>query len=113
MTSYGNEVTVTPNNGITRWDEITGLASVLPPAIELLHRVARDRQGRLLAREHLTRRITRTGYDGSITVLGDNFAGKRLCSSNDVVCRSAGSRWFSDPTVGIGGPNVDAAKLEG
>ena len=63
--------------------------------------LARDRQGRLLACEHGTRRVTRTEYDGRITVLADRFDGKRLNSPNDIVCPSDGSIWFTDPPFGI------------
>src|SRR5262249_3806263 len=60
-----------------------------------------DRQGRLISCEHETRRITRTEYDGSITVLMDGFEGKRLNSPNDVSVKSDDSIWFSDPPFGI------------
>jgi gluconolactonase len=63
----------------------------------------RDRQGRLLSCEHRTRRVTRTEYDGSVTVLADNFNGARLNSPNDIVCQSNGAIWFTDPSFGIGG----------
>ena len=65
--------------------------------------LARDRQGRLLACEHLSRRVTRTEYDGSITVLADRFEGKRLNSPNDIVCARDGGIWFTDPLFGIAG----------
>jgi gluconolactonase len=65
--------------------------------------LARDRQGRLLACEHLGRRVTRTEYDGSITVLAESYNGKRLNSPNDIVCQSNGAIWFTDPPFGIGG----------
>jgi gluconolactonase len=61
----------------------------------------RDRQGRLVSCEHGTRQVTRTEWDGSITVLADAFDGKRLNSPNDVVVRSDGSIWFTDPSYGI------------
>nr|WP_243735666.1 SMP-30/gluconolactonase/LRE family protein [Dongia mobilis] len=61
----------------------------------------RDRQGRLVTCEHLTRRVTRTEADGSITVIADRHAGKRLNSPNDVVVKSDGSVWFTDPSYGI------------
>ncbi len=61
----------------------------------------RDRQGRLVTCEHGSRRVTRTEPDGTITVLADRFEGKRLNSPNDVVVRSDGSVWFSDPDYGI------------
>lgn len=60
-----------------------------------------DRQGRLIACEHGTRRVTRTEKDGSITVLAERYRGKRLNSPNDVVVRSDGSIYFTDPTYGI------------
>src|SRR5690606_28225728 len=59
------------------------------------------RQGRLLTCEHDARRVTRTEYDGSITVIADSFEGKPLNSPNDVVCKSDGSIWFTDPPFGI------------
>lgn len=61
----------------------------------------RDRQGRLVSCEHGTRRVTRTEIDGSITVLADQYKGKRLNSPNDVIVHSDGSIWFTDPTYGI------------
>ncbi len=61
----------------------------------------RDREGRLVTCEHGTRRVTRTEYDGSITVLADGYRGKRLNSPNDVVVKSDGTVWFTDPTYGI------------
>src|SRR5258708_19698099 len=61
----------------------------------------RDRQGRLVTCEHGARRVTRTEPDGSITVLADNYLGKRLNSPNDVVVKSDGSIWFTDPPYGI------------
>lgn len=61
----------------------------------------RDRQGRLMTCEHLTRRVTRTEYDGSITVIADQFEGKPLNSPNDVICRSDDSIWFTDPPFGL------------
>ncbi len=92
-----------PNNRIMRWDEATGTTSVLRQPSNHSNGLARDRQGRLLACEHLTRRITRTEYDGSITVLADGYNGKRFNSPNDIVCKSDGSIWFSDPPFGIAG----------
>jgi gluconolactonase len=92
-----------PHNRIVRWDETTGRASVFRHPSNNANGLVRDRQGRLLACEHLTRRITRTEYDGRITVLADRFDGKRLNSPNDIVCARDGSIWFTDPTFGIHG----------
>src|SRR5215510_2687168 len=61
----------------------------------------RDRQGRLLTCEHGGRRVSRTEHDGSISVVCDRFDGKPLNSPNDVVCKSDGSIWFTDPPFGI------------
>lgn len=92
-----------PNDRILRWDECTGQVGVFRQPSHHANGLARDRQGRLLACEHGTRRVTRTEYDGRITVLADRFDGKRLNSPNDIVCRSDGSIWFTDPPFGIGG----------
>jgi gluconolactonase len=61
----------------------------------------RDREGRLVSCEHGSRRVSRTEHDGSITVLADRYKGKRLNSPNDVVVKSDGSIWFTDPPYGI------------
>ncbi len=92
-----------PNNRILRWDEASGTVSVLRQPSNFANGLARDRRGRLIACEHLTRRITRTEYDGSITVLADRWQGKRLNSPNDVVVAHDGGVWFTDPLFGIAG----------
>jgi gluconolactonase len=61
----------------------------------------RDREGRLVTCEHGARRVTRTEPDGTITVLADKYRGKRLNSPNDVVVKSDGTIWFTDPPYGI------------
>ncbi|MBE9125527.1 MULTISPECIES: SMP-30/gluconolactonase/LRE family protein [unclassified Coleofasciculus] len=63
--------------------------------------LTRDKQGRLIACEHHNRRVTRTEKDGSITVLADRFHGKKLNSPNDVVVKSNGAIYFTDPPYGI------------
>src|SRR5215470_8379584 len=90
-----------PNNRIMRYDEANGNWGVFRQPSNFANGNARDRQGRLITCEHLTRRVTRTEYDGKITVLADNFNGKRLNSPNDIVCKSDGSIWFTDPPFGI------------
>ena len=92
-----------PNDRILRWDECSGTTSVFRAPSGHANGLARDRQGRLLACEHGTRRITRTEHDGRITVLADQFGGKRLNSPNDIVCASDGGIWFTDPPFGIAG----------
>lgn len=63
--------------------------------------LTRDKQGRLIACEHSTRRVTRTEKDATITVLADTFQGKKLNSPNDIVLKSDGSIYFTDPPYGI------------
>jgi len=92
-----------PNNRVMRYDEANESWSVYNANSNYANGHARDRQGRLLSCEHLTRRVTRTEYDGSITVLADNYNGKKLNSPNDIVCKSDGSIWFTDPPFGIAG----------
>jgi gluconolactonase len=90
-----------PNDRIMRWDEETGATSVFRKPSHNANGNTRDRQGRLVTCEHDTRRVTRTEYDGSVTVIAERYQGKPLNSPNDVVCRSDGSIWFTDPPFGI------------
>ncbi len=90
-----------PNNRLMRYDEVTGAVSIYREPSNYANGNRRDRQGRLITCEHGTRRVTRTEYDGTITVLMDRFEGKRLNSPNDVCVRSDDSIWFSDPPFGI------------
>lgn len=90
-----------PNNRIMRWDEETGAVAVFRKPSNFANGHTRDRQGRLVSCEHGTRRVTRTEHDGSITMLAEGFRGKRLNSPNDVVVKSDGSIWFTDPSFGI------------
>jgi gluconolactonase len=98
-----------PNNRIMRWDEETGAVSIFRKPSDNANGNTRDRQGRLVTCEHGGRRVTRTEYDGTITVLADSHNGKRLNSPNDVVVKSDGSVWFTDPPFGIGG-NYEGTK---
>ena len=90
-----------PGNRMLRWDEATGVVTPFRSPADFANGHARDRQGRLVSCEHLTRRVTRTEHDGSITVLIDRFDGKPLNAPNDVVVASDGSVWFTDPGYGI------------
>ncbi len=90
-----------PNNRIMRWDEETGGVSVFRKPSNNSNGHTRDRQGRLLSCEHDARRVTRTEYDGAITVIADSHSGSPLNSPNDVVCKSDNSIWFTDPPFGI------------
>ena len=90
-----------PNNRLMRWDETDGSVSVFRVPSNNANGNTVDAQGRLVSCEHLTRRVTRTEHDGSLRVLADAFQGKRLNSPNDVVVKSDGSIWFTDPSYGI------------
>lgn len=91
-----------PNDRILRWDEETGAVSTYRSPSNKANGNTRDRQGRLVTCEHGARRVTRTEYDGSITVLMDQWQGKRLNSPNDIVVASDGGIWFTDPPFGLG-----------
>ncbi len=88
-----------PNNRVMKWEEETGAVSVFRKPSNNTNGNTRDRQGRLVSCEHDARRVTRTEHDGTITVLADRYQGKLLNSPNDLVCKSDGSMWFSDPTL--------------
>lgn len=90
-----------PNNRIMRWIPGVGISTFRSPS-NFSNGHTRDRQGRLISCEHGTRRVTRTEFDGTITVIADSFEGKRLNSPNDVIVASDGAIWFTDPHYGIG-----------
>ncbi|ALG10700.1 gluconolactonase [Kibdelosporangium phytohabitans] len=90
-----------PNDRMLRWDETTGEVGVFRQPSRYANGHTRDRAGRLISCEHGHRRVTRTEHDGSLTVVADRFQGRRLNSPNDVVERSDGSIWFTDPSYGI------------
>lgn len=89
-----------PNQRMLRWAPDGGVSIFRSPS-NFVNGNTRDRQGRLVSCEHGGRRVIRTEIDGTITVLADRYQGKRLNSPNDVVVRSDGSLWFTDPTYGI------------
>jgi gluconolactonase len=90
-----------PNDRMLRWDEMTGAVGVFRQPSGYANGNTVDRMGRLVSCEHGNRRVTRTEHDGSITVIADRFEGKRFNSPNDVVVKSDGSIWFTDPSYGI------------
>jgi gluconolactonase len=92
-----------PNDRILKWEEETGAVSVFRKPSNNSNGNTRDRQGRLVTCEHGGRQVTRTEHDGTITVLCNRFEGKPLNSPNDVVVKSDGSIWFTDPPFGIMG----------
>ncbi len=90
-----------PNDRLLRWDETDGSVSTFEEPCRNQNGHTVDRQGRLIACEHRGRCVSRVEHDGSRTILADRFDGKRLNSPNDVVVKSDGSIWFTDPTYGI------------
>jgi gluconolactonase len=92
-----------PNDRVLKWDENSGAVSTFlrPARNHNGHTV--DRQGRLVSCEHRGRCVSRIEHDGSVTILADRWNGKRLNSPNDVVVKSDGTIWFTDPTYGIDG----------
>ena len=92
-----------PNDRLLRWTEETGEVSTFRQSANNTNGNSRDRQGRLVTCEHLTRRVTRTEHDGTITVLLDQFAGKPLNAPNCLTVHSDGAVWFTDPGWGIEG----------
>ncbi|HET8728720.1 MAG TPA: SMP-30/gluconolactonase/LRE family protein [Alphaproteobacteria bacterium] len=91
-----------PNDRRLRWDELTGAVGDIRSGLGCYTNGSTlDREGRIVACEHGTRSVTRLEHDGRVTVLADRFEGKRFNSPNDVVVRSDGSIWFTDPAYGI------------
>jgi len=90
-----------PSNRIMRWLEETGEVSVFRSPSNYSNGNTRDREGRLLTCEHDSRRVTHTERDGAVTVLVDQFQGKKLNAPNDIVVHSDGAIWFTDPGYGI------------
>ncbi|HIP79155.1 MAG TPA: SMP-30/gluconolactonase/LRE family protein [Kiloniellaceae bacterium] len=89
-----------PNNRILKWTAGAGVTEYRRPS-DYSNGHTRDREGRLASCEHGARRVTRTEWDGSVTVLAESYQGKRLNSPNDVVVKSDGTVWFTDPPYGI------------
>lgn len=90
-----------PNQRIARWRRLPEGPELTTFARGMSNGLTLDRQGRLLAAEHNGRRVTRIGDDGARTVLAEQFQGKRLNSPNDIVVKSDGAIYFTDPPYGV------------
>ncbi len=89
-----------PRNRTMRWSEAAGISVYRAPS-NYANGQARDRQGRLIACSHQARCLYRTEFDGEVRTLVTQHEGKRLNAPNDVVVKSDGTIWFSDPLYGI------------
>jgi gluconolactonase len=90
-----------PNDRTLRWDETTDAVGVFRSPADYANGHTLDRSGRVIACQQGTRRVVRFEHDGSVTVIADTYRGGRFNSPNDVVERSDGSIWFTDPSYGI------------
>jgi gluconolactonase len=90
-----------PNDRIMRWDETDGSVSVFRSPAYNTNGHTVDREGRLVSCEHRGRCVSRTEFDGTRTVLVSQYNGKRFNSPNDLVVKSDGTIWFTDPSYGI------------
>jgi gluconolactonase len=88
-----------PGDHLRKWSPRDGISTFRKPCNQS-NGLAWDREGRLIACEHSSSRLTRTEPDGRITVLASHYQGKELNSPNDVVVHSSGAVYFSDPTYG-------------
>ena len=89
-----------PNDRTMRWSESGGLSVYRSPS-RYANGQTRDRQGRLVACSHQDRCLYRTEFDGAVTTLVTHHQDNRLNAPNDVVVKSDGSIWFTDPLYGI------------
>ena len=94
------------NNRRMRWVPGQGVSLVKQPT-NFANGLTRDCQGRLLACEHGTRRVVREEYDGTFTVVSNNYRGGRLNRPNDVVVKSDGNIYFTDPGFPTPGLDLD------
>src|SRR5499426_3546959 len=90
-----------PNDRIARWRRLPEGPELTTYAKGMSNGLTLDRQGRVLAAEHYGRRVTRIADDGTRTVLAERFQGKRLNSPNDIVVKSDGTIYFTDPPYGV------------
>ncbi|HEU4370559.1 MAG TPA: SMP-30/gluconolactonase/LRE family protein [Methylomirabilota bacterium] len=90
-----------PNKRIVRWRRLPEGPELTTFATGMSNGLTLDRQGRVLAAEHDGRRVSRIADDGTRAVLAERFQGKRLNSPNDIIVKSDGSIYFTDPPYGV------------
>ncbi len=102
-----------PLNNMWRWDEATGAVSLFRHPTHGANGNTVDRQGRLLTCEGLSRRVTRTEKSGEIRTMASAYKGHRLRAPNDIVEKSDGTIWFTDPSYGSGPLGEDESEVGG
>src|SRR5262249_807127 len=90
-----------PNKRIVRWRRLPEGPELTTHATGMSNGLTLDRQRRVLAAEHDGRRVTRVGGDGARAVLAEGFQGKRRNSPKDIVVKSDGSIYFTDPPYAV------------
>jgi gluconolactonase len=99
-----------PNDVVLRWEQKSGKVSDYRRPSGQTNGNTMDAKGRLVSCEHVGRRVSRREKDGSITTLADRYEGRRLNSPNDVVFKSDGALYFTDPPYGLPKQDEDPAK---
>ena len=89
-----------PANELKKWTKAGGVTTFRAPSQNSNGNTI-DGQGRLVTAEHSGRRVSVTGKDGTVKTLADRFDGKKFNSPNDVVVKSDGTVWFTDPDYGL------------
>src|SRR5688500_14079967 len=102
-----------PNRRIARWRRLPEGAELTTFATGHSNGLTLDRQGRVLAAEHGGRRVTRIADDGARTVLAEKYEGKRLNSPNDLIVKSNGDIYFTDPPYAVQTVAPGSARPEG
>ena len=88
-----------PDDHLRRWSALSGVSTFRKPC-NMSNGLTWDRQGRLLACEHASSRVSRTEKNGEVVELATHYRGKQLNSPNDIVCDADGDVYFTDPTYG-------------
>jgi gluconolactonase len=102
-----------PNKRIVRWRRLSEGPELTTYATGMSNGLTLDRQGQVLAAEHNGRRVTRVAEDGTRVVLAERFQDKRLNSPNDLVVKSDGSLYFTDPPYGVQPPTPGVPRPAG
>ena len=89
-----------PANKMRRWDEESGMTVYRDPSGKS-NGLTYDRGGHLIACEHANRRVSRTTADGDVLTIASHYEDKRLNSPNDIVVKTDGSMYFTDPPYGL------------